>query len=94
MAIYIALLYTYCEILTKDFSYANELWPIIGANDVSSRVRKMIRPITSHRGVRHSCQNSGLTYRRLQLAALSLCQSFADIQQGKVFSKSISRKKN
>ena len=93
MAIYIALLYTYCEILTKDFSYANELWPIIGANDVSSRVRKMIRPITSHRGVRHSCQNSGLTYRRLQLAALSLCQSFADIQQEKVFSKSISRKK-
>ena len=30
-----------------DFSYANEFWPMRGANDVSSRVRKMLRPITS-----------------------------------------------
>ena len=37
--------------------------------------------------------NSGLLYRRLQLAVVSLCEIFADIQQEKNFSKSISCKK-
>ena len=41
--------------------------PIKIANDVFSRVRKMIRPIRSHRGVRVSRQNSRLSL--LQLAA-------------------------
>ena len=80
--------------LTKDFSYADEFWQVRGGNDVSSRVIKMIRPITSHRGVHDiRAKIQALFIGACRLAALSLCESFADIQQEKVFSKSISRKK-
>ena len=75
---YITLLYTYWEILTKDFSYANVFWPIRGANDVSSRVRTMIRPITSHRGV----HDIPAKIQALYIGAYSLQRSrFARVSQ-------------
>ena len=60
--------------------------PIRIANDVFSRVRKMIRPIRSHRGVWVSRQNSRLY--------CSVQRRFAHIQREKFYSKNFSHCKS
>ena len=69
--------------LREMFVNCKMIRPIRIANDVFSRVRKMIRPVRSHRGVWVSRQNSRLL---LQLAAPLRTHSTR-----KVYSKSISR---
>ena len=58
--------------------------PIRIANDVFSRVRRMIRPIRSHRVCEFRAKIPTF-YRRSHLAAPSLCDCLADIQLEKFF---------
>ena len=66
--------------------------PIRIANDVFSRVRKMIRPIRSHRGVRVSRQNSRLLLQlaaplRTHSARKVLLKDFFSLKKWKTFRK-------
>ena len=70
---------------TMVFTREKMIRPIRIANDVFSRVRKMIRPIRSYRGVWVSRQN----YRLL----LQLAARFAHIQREKFYSEFFSQKK-